>query len=153
MKSFRILFWISLFTFITALVLLVSGSPILMMELIDKSAIPLGTPITWAGMIAFPFAVFFGIRRIRIPSERFCRLLQMLLFVSIGLAFIWVPVSYLISGNLSFSFSEKQAFRGGQTAMKLFWIYSFVTGLLPLLVLFLFWISILVSWLKGKLQG
>jgi hypothetical protein len=59
-----------------------------------------------------------------------------------------VPVSYLLAGNLSFSFSEKATFQGGQAAMRWFWRYSYGLAVLPLTVLLLDGLTRLFRWLK-----
>jgi hypothetical protein len=59
------------------------------------------------------------------------------------LGFLWVPISFFLAGNLSFSFSEKGFFQGGQTAMKLFWSISFGIVFGAILILATYLISLL----------
>jgi hypothetical protein len=116
----KILLVLSLLVFLTALVLLVTGSPILTRAMSEKHGIPWGTLITWLGMIALPVSIFLGTKPLRSPETKRYKLLSVILKASIFLAFLWVPVSYILAGNLSFSFSEKVTFQGGQLAMRWF---------------------------------
>ena len=114
--------------------LLITGSPILTSSTPGFDHIPLGTFITWAGMIALPYSILFAIDWKKPTQSNFLKLLYRLLQLTIILAILWVPISYLLSGNLSFSFSEKSTFQGGQKAMKLFWTNSYVIVASPLLI-------------------
>ena len=64
-------------------------------------------------------------------------------FLIIVLGILWVPISYLLAGNFSFTFSEKETFQGGQAAMRWFWRLSYGIGIGALLTLIVFWISLL----------
>jgi len=84
---------------------LVTGSSLLMIALDDSNSIPLGTFITWAGMIALPLSVYWGIKELRKPSKKLNRILAGFIKIIIILGILWVPISYLLAGNLSFSLS------------------------------------------------
>jgi len=129
-------------TFFT-ITLLVTGSSLLMIALDDDHSIPLGTFITWAGMIALPLSIYWGIKELRKPSSKLNRFLSGLLKIIIILGILWVPISYLLAGNLSFSFSEKVTFHGGQDAMRWFWRLSYGIGIGSILTLIAYWISLL----------
>ena len=77
------------------------------------------------------------------PSRKLNRILSGLLKIIIVLGILWVPISYLLAGNLSFSFSEKQIFQGGQDAMRWFWRLSYGIGIGAILIIFTYWISLL----------
>lgn len=51
------------------------------------------------------------------------------------LSFLWVPVCYLLAGNLSFTFGNKAGIQGGQTAMKMFWFFTYGIVGLPIVLL------------------
>jgi len=134
MMKRKIGFFISLFVFLVAAVLLVSGSSLLTISLSEEYALPSGTFITWFGMMALPMSILLGIKRLHSPENKLYKILRILVWLSLLLAFLWVPVSYLLAGNLSFSFSEKESFQGGQTAMRWFWRYAYLVVILPLVV-------------------
>ena len=127
------------------ILLLVTGSDILLIEIGKGSSIPLGTFITWIGMIAFPCAIYFGSNRLREPKSRFYFFLSVILKGLIVVAIMWVPVSYFLAGNIAFTFSEKETFRGGQLAMRWFWIYSYSVAVGPILFLLVYWISMFLK--------
>jgi len=127
------------------ILLLVTGSPLLTVALDRSDSIPLGTFITWAGLIALPLTVYYGVQELRAPTTRVNKILSLSLKSVLLLAFLWVPLSYALAGNLSFSFSEKVTFQGGQTAMKWFWRLSYTVAIVPILVLLVYWVSALFS--------
>lgn len=139
----KIWFFSSIMVTLAVVYLLVTGSSVLTIALDKANTIPLGTFVTWAGMIALPLSIYWGTKKLRKPTTKLDFFLGKLLSVIILMAIVWVPVSWLLAGNLSFSFSEKETFQGGQAAMKLFWGYSYGIGIGALLVLFTFWISLL----------
>lgn len=120
--------------FILASYLLITGSPILTISLSENPYFPLGNLTTWLGMIALPLTFYFGIKRLREPQTKTERYFTLVLKVFIGLAILWVPISYLLAGNLSNSFSNTPGFQGGQSAMRLFWMNTYITVAAPLLL-------------------
>lgn len=143
MTKRKIGFFSSLIVTLCTIVLLVTGSSILTITVNTANSIPLGTFITWAGMISLPLTIYFGIQEFRKPTEKITLILARILITLIILAILWVPISYLLAGNLSFSFSENESFQGGQTAMKWFWILSYGIGTGVILTLLIYWISLL----------
>jgi len=143
MNKRKIYFYCFLILTISVIVLLVTGSSLLTIALFNQESIPLGTLITWAGMISLPLTIFWGIKELRQPSNKLKRILSGFLKVIIVLGILWVPISYLLAGNLSFSFTEKETFRGGQDAMKWFWRLSYGIGIGAILTLITYWISLL----------
>ena len=135
MTSHKFWFWLSLFVFLIALILLLTGSPLLTLALSENPEFPLGNLITWAGLIALPMCILLGSKGLRNPHTQFGRILKAALKGVVVLAVLWVPLSALLAGNLTNTFSEKASFQGGQTAMRLFWIYSYSLASVPLLIL------------------
>lgn len=129
---YKPLFFSALLLFLVAAYLLISGHPILVYALSQSPAIPAGTPITWFGMIALPLIFYTGIQRIREPHTKIEQVFALLLKTCIALACLWVPIAYLLAGNLSFSFSEKTSFQGGQNAMRIFWGFTYTIVGAPL---------------------
>ena len=132
MKHSKFWFIVSLIIFIVVGYLLISGSALLTFSLSPNANIPLGTFITWLGLVAIPFVFYFSIRRLREPQSKSDRAFALILKVLIGLAVLWIPVSYLLAGNISFSFTEKAEFQGGQLAMRLFWFNAYFTAAAPI---------------------
>ncbi|NNK82248.1 MAG: hypothetical protein HKO92_03910 [Flavobacteriaceae bacterium] len=128
---------------ITSITLLATGSFLLTVALDDKKTIPFGTLITWAGMISLPLTIYWGIKELRKPTIRLNKILAVCLKIIIILGILWVPISFLLAGNLSFSFSGKELFQGGQVAMRLFWYLSYGIGIGSILILSMYWISLL----------
>jgi hypothetical protein len=129
---------------VSVIILLVTGSSLLNTALkSEKTILPFGTLITWTGMISFPLTIYWGIKELRKPSSNLNRILSGLLKIIIVLGILWVPISYLLAGNLSFSFSEKETFQGGQDAMRWFWRLSYGIGIGAILILFTYWISLI----------
>ncbi|MDH3697928.1 MAG: hypothetical protein OEQ81_04635 [Flavobacteriaceae bacterium] len=131
----------SLVIFIVALTLLFTGSPILDRSLSTTSNVPWGTWITWLGMIALPFSIYWSSKGLREPDTRLRKLLSNILKIIIILALLWAPICYLLAGNIAFNFSEVEGFQGGQTAMKWFWRYSYGIPIVTIGVLLLYWVS------------
>jgi hypothetical protein len=141
-------FFACLAIIIIVITLLISGSSILTVPIYEGSSIPMGTPITWMGLIALPLTIYFGVKKFRDHNTTY-KLLNQLLKFSVGLAVLWVPISYLLSGNLSFSFSVTvTGFQGGQLAMKLFWGYTYGIAILPMILLIIHWFMKLINTIR-----
>ncbi len=121
----RLLFILALIIFIVTLVLLMTGSKWLVISLSDTKNIPSGTFITWLGLIALPTSIILGVNSLYFPKNKRDRLFKKIMLFAVILAVIWFPVSYLLAGNISFSFTEKAVFQGGQDAMRWFWRYTY----------------------------
>ena len=148
MKRPKFLIFLFLIIFLTVAILLISGSPVLTYSIGDKFIIPLGTPITWIGLLSFPILLFLSIKKIQTPNTKWYKTLRIILLINLILAFLWVPICFLLSGNISFTFSEKEQFQGGQLAMKIFWIFSYSLVIAPFLLLSLHWIKSIFENLK-----
>ena len=120
---------------ITIIFLLVSGSSLLTISLNASNSFPSGTLITYIGLISLPCAIYFGSKKIRNPENKPYRFLSKFLKTGIFLALLWLPVSYLLAGNFSFTFSQKNTFQGGQLAMKFFWYFTYSPPILSVLIL------------------
>lgn len=125
MSKRKLLFFVALIVFVFTLVLLLTGSSWLLISLSDTQNIPTGTFITWLGLIALPSMILLGKNRLYYPKNAIDKLFNKLMITALILAILWVPVSYLLAGNISFSFTEKAEFQGGQDAMRLFWIFTY----------------------------
>lgn len=136
-------FYFTLSISICTIILLITGSDLLTMALDAKNSIPLGTWITWAGMISLPLTVYWGIIEFRKPTKKLNKILSRLLKTTITLGVLWLPISFFLAGNLSFTFSEKLSFQGGQAAMRWFWRLSYGIAITTVMILATYWLSIL----------
>ena len=143
MKKRKIYFYIALILTLSTFTLLVTGSSILTIALDTDKSIPFGTLITWAGMISLPLTIYWGVKELRRPTKKLNKILSGFLIIIIILGILWVPISYLLAGNLSFSFSENETFQGGQTAMRWFWRLSYGIGIGAVLIIMTYWISLI----------
>ena len=147
MKKDKILFFLSLVLFLTAATLLIMGSSILVYSL---NGIPAGTPITWMGLISLSALVYLGLPQLRHPKGSIYKVLNWILWASIVLAILWVPVCYLLAGNLSFNFSEKSTFQGGQQAMRIFWLFTYSLVVIPILLLLIHYLVSIFQYFRKK---
>jgi len=141
-------FYFTLSISICTIILLITGSDLLTMALDAKNSIPLGTWITWAGMISLPLTVYWGIIEFRKPTKKLNKILSRLLKTTITLGVLWLPISFFLAGNLSFTFSEKLSFQGGQAAMRWFWRLSYGIAITTVMILATYWLSILKKKIK-----
>lgn len=135
----RSYFYLSISILIMALALLISASPILLMAILEDPYLPAGTLITWLGLISLALSVKFGI------GASCPKWMRSLILISMILAFSWGMICYLLSGNWAFNFSNIQEFQGGQTAMKIFWIFTYSVASIPILILLIHWVMRLIS--------
>ena len=143
MKRRKIWFFGSLIVTLFVIFILTTGSPLLTMAMDKNDTIPLGNLIVWAGMIALPFTIYFGVKELRNPTRKLTKILAGFLKIIIILALLWVPISYLLAGNFSFNFSESESFQGGQIAMQCFWFLSYGIALGTIFTIINYWISLL----------
>lgn len=134
MKQSKLFFWIALVVTLTVFVLLLTGSSLLTMALDSEDTVPLGTFITWAGIIALPQTLYWGLQPMRNPQNKWNKTLASLLKLIILLGILWVPVCYGLAGNISFNFTEKATFQGGAVAMRCFWWYTYAIPVGTLLI-------------------
>ena len=134
MGNRKIWFYSSLTVLVITAVLLISGSSILIRPLSSDPYIPLGTPITWLGIISLPLSIYLGNKKFRNPSNSKSKFLSDFLKICLFLAILWAPVCYLLAGNFSNTFTEKEEFQGGQLAMQWFWRFTYGIVIAPFLI-------------------
>lgn len=126
-------FWAALLVLVLCAYGLIAAPFVLVVPLFGNTAIPAGTPITWAGLVALPLTLRLGIRPLDRPTAPFRRY-RVLLNGILLLALAWGLVSYALAGNWSFSFSgQATGFRGSPAASVYFWYYTYAVAGLPLL--------------------
>ena len=140
MKKPQLKFFVSLIVTLVVIALLVSGSSLLTLSLNKSGTLPLGTFISWAGIICLPLSVYWGVSEFRKPTKKANRVLSLALKLVLILAFLWVPISFGLAGNMNFNFGESSSFQGGQLAMRIFWIFSYGIGIGSLAVLGIYFV-------------
>lgn len=148
MNKVNIGFYSALIVIGSVFLLLYSGSSVLTVGLDKKDTIPLGTFITAAGIVSVPLAIILGVSKLRNPEGAFYTFLAKALKIMLFCALMWIPVSYFLSGNLSFNFTGKDTFRGGQLGMKWFWYYSYTIVTIPIVIWLTHCILSLFQWIK-----
>ena len=133
MNKRNIWFYTSVTMLTVSAALLITGSTLLVLPISNEPYIPLGTFITWFGIIALPSAIYWGNQNLRMPPSAF-RYLSLVLKIILFLALLWAPICYLLAGNWSFSFSNKETFQGGQAAMRWFWRFSYGIVVVPIVL-------------------
>lgn len=149
--KFRVLksvFIISLIVFFAVVYMLFTASPFLEYELSSNPYIPLGNILTWAGLTSLPISIYTGISSIGKPETVFNRILKLIILFAMVLAILWMPVSYFLADNLAANFEAQEGFRGSTRAASCFWNYNYLVVGLPLLVLFTYWLSCLVTFFR-----
>lgn len=141
MNRRKFFFFTALIIAITSLLLLATGSPLLIYGLDNNNTFPLGTLITWAGMASLPLAVYWSNQNLRKPESLYYKVLAAALKFIIIPGILWMSICFLLAGNFSFSFSEKPSFQRWQTAMKLFWVLSFSIPVASLVILIANWVG------------
>jgi hypothetical protein len=126
-------FLTALATFAFVLLLLVTGSPLLVMPIGPGLGVPFGNVITWIGMLALVMLPWFGWSSLRSPHTTRDRNYRRAWSFLLLLALLWPVISYGLAGNWSFSFQRRDSFRGGPTAALWFFRYSFAVVVLPVL--------------------
>lgn len=122
-------------------VLLASSSHWLLVPIDREGSMPLGTLVTWLGLIVWPtlvYMVFFkrmrGITSLKLVYKTFFPAL-------IIIAVLWGPVSYLLAGNWAFNFTNAQdTYQGSSAASALFWKFSYTVAAMPLLMLIVYFV-------------
>ena len=132
------------------LVLLLSGSHLLALPVIEGSPLPVGNLAAWLCLSMFPLSVLVGIRLIRKPVSRVYRFYRQAFVIYALLGMIWGLLCYLLAGNWAFAFSDHGLFRGSDTAFKIFVSYTAITGGLSLLTFIIFLIHHSFIHLKRK---
>ena len=117
---------------VIALFLLGTGSEILVQPIVKGVAIPLGTFITWIGIIALPLTILYGSKSMSNPSSRIEKIFHKTLKALCLLGFSWGFVSYWLAANWSFNFSVREEFRGSPDAYEYFKIFTIILVLLPI---------------------
>jgi len=149
--SYRTKSIIAFLVFIAAVLLMTSGEAFLSRPMFYFVPMPWGNWITWVGFIAFPLSIYYGFSAVRRPKKRFMGLMHILLKLNLILAILWVPISYLLAGNITNSFSgSATGFQGSPKASEVFWGFNIFLIFLPFSILSAVGIQTVINLLKSK---
>ncbi len=123
-KAIKIFFLTSILIQMFVITSLATGSPILTMPVIQDGGLPWGNLMTAVLFILFPlnFLLIRSSRKIhQIPRLVF----RVCVLLSLAMGLLWIPFSFLLTGNWSASFS------GQDSSSQIWWAYTYATPLLP----------------------
>ncbi|HEY9118010.1 MAG TPA: hypothetical protein VIN11_09315 [Roseivirga sp.] len=109
---------------------LATASPLLTIPVIKGGSFPWGNLLTAVLFVLFPinFLLMRSTRKIHpIPMKVF----RACILTSVVFGILWLPITYLLSGNWSASFS------GQDFNSKIWWMYTYTAPLLPFIGYFL----------------
>lgn len=124
--------------FLTGLALLLSGSPLLLVNLAPHGYFPLGTLSTWAALVALPASIMFGCIGLFDPQDKFTQRLNILLKTNVLFGLLWGFTAYLAAANWAINFQPVDAFRGSPEAAAYFWPYTALLVCLSVLALIVY---------------
>jgi hypothetical protein len=131
-KTARLGLAAALLVFVTSVTLLASGSQVLVLALSESMGLPLGNLVTWMGMLALVFMIWFASAGLRQPSSDSDLIYRRAWVILLVLAISWPFVSYALAGNWSYSFRRRDVFQGSSAAAEWFFSYSFAVVMLPI---------------------
>ncbi len=140
-RLFRLL---PLLLFLACLLLILTGSPLLVKPVMNELEIPFGTLISWVGIAMLPLSVIMGIRLIRKPTSLAYRFYKRVFICLFLFSAAWGLISYYLAGNWAFTYSDTGVFRGSEKAFQLIVKYTFTLISLNLLFLLIFGIHHLI---------
>jgi hypothetical protein len=126
---------VALAIFACSAYLLTTASPLLLVEPARFPGLPLGTLITWAGILSLPCASYLAFHRFLGRKTRLARVSKALMRGLLLLGAGWGFLSYGLAGNWRFNFSgQADSFRGGVAAGEIFWAYTISIVVITLLM-------------------
>ncbi len=131
----KLLYKISLIIFLLSLILLITGSPFLMILINKNPEIPLGSLTTALGIIALPTLLFAKVSLTHSMPQTWKKRILIASKIGILLTFFWWPLGRYLSGNWSNSFINIPE------QSKLFWNLTY--GLI--IYILLLWLAFLAT--------
>ena len=124
MKFKSIYFLFSVLIQMFVLTSLITGSPLLVMPVVEGGTLPWGNVMTAALFVLFPlnFLIVRKERRLHPIAERFY---NTTILLSLLMGLLWLPVSYFLSGNWY------STFENAGTNQKIWESYTYATPVLP----------------------
>lgn len=141
--------YIPIIILVSSLFLVVTGSPILNKPFIKDSTLPLGTLISWIGIIALTLTIYCIFNKIHRSNSKNHKILRYVFKGIISLASIWGFIGFLFANNWALTFQNHDKFRGSIDASLFFWIYTATLVLFPILLII---ILLLISMAKKLMK-
>ncbi|WP_163714370.1 hypothetical protein [Mangrovibacterium lignilyticum] len=132
---------ISSVIFISCLLLVATGSPILGNPVLKDSTFPIGTIISWAGLIALLNTTYLVFNKNGYSHQSSFRLLRLAFQSMLILASAWGLIGFLLAGNWAFTFQNQDEFRGSIEASQYFVAYTVAIVLVPVFLLLVAWFT------------
>jgi hypothetical protein len=130
--------YISSVVLIVCLILLATGSPILGTPLVQETAFPSGTLISWVGIIALTITIYLVFTPLSDPANPGDRIFRFAFKSIATLALLWGLIWKFLAGNWAFTFQNHDEFRGSIEASLVFWIYTASLVCFPVLLILVF---------------
>jgi hypothetical protein len=137
--------YVSSLVLIICLILLATGSPILGTPLVQETAFPSGTLISWVGIIALTITIYLVFILLSHPANPGGNIFRFAFKSIATLALPWGLIGKLLAGNWAFTFQNHDEFRGSIEASRVFWIYTASLVFFPVLLILVFCL-IRLSW-------
>lgn len=129
---------ISLIIFVTVVLLMITGSPILLAPVIREPYVPLGNLLTWLGFISLPILLLKSFKGLNQPTRKLDKVIRKGLLVILIMALLWGLIGYALAGNWANNFGNQEAFRGSYKASRWFWTYNYFLIIGPFLLLLVY---------------
>lgn len=134
MKSKAIPF-ISSLVLMTCIFLVVTGSSFLTMPVIKGTSFPVGTVVSWLGLLALSATIFFIFSKIYDSDNPGGHIFRLAFQCFIVLAALWGFIGYFLAGNWAFTFHNHDDFRGSIEASEAFMYFTASLVLFPVLLI------------------
>ena len=139
-------FWVAIIIVVLTALLLLSGSKLIMLPLLESPYIPLGNVMSWLALMCLPLAILQYIFLYGHLGKWIEIIYGILLRLALVAGFAWPFIGKYLSGNWANSFESRPS------ESAIFWSYTEYTVLTSLLILILVTVQLLLKrfLFKGK---
>lgn len=127
--------FISSLVLMTCIFLVVTGSSFLTMPVIKGTSFPVGTVVSWLGLLALSATIFFIFSNIYDSDNPGGHIFRRALQCFIVLAALWGFIGYFLAGNWAFTFHNHDDFRGSIEASEVFMYFTASLVLFPVILI------------------
>ena len=132
-------FWVAIIIVVLTALLLLSGSKLNMLPLLESPYIPLGNVMTWLALMCLPLAILLYIFLYGHLGKWIEIIYGILLRLALVAGFAWPFIGKYLSGNWATSFVNRPS------ESAIFWSYTEYTVLTSLVILVLVSIQLLLK--------